>query len=298
MDITKSGYIAIIGRPNVGKSTLMNNLLGTKLSIVTPKAQTTRKRVLGIYSDSYKQMIFLDTPGLIKPEYEMQNVMMSYVERSLEEADIIAVMVDLTKFKDVKSYVPFMYQDLIQKNISPKVLLLNKTDLIFEKKKILPIIDEFNKLDIFNDIVPVSAFNSDDIRKTKEIFSKYLPESPFYYDPELISTQPERFFISEIVREKIFEKYSEEIPYSTEVSITEFKERDAGKWYIAADIIVERPSQKAIIIGEAGKKIKEIGKSARENIELHLGMPVYIELFVKVREKWRNDKNLLRSYGY
>lgn len=298
MDITKSGYIAIIGRPNVGKSTLMNNLLGTKLSIVTPKAQTTRKRVLGIYSDSYKQMIFLDTPGLIKPEYEMQNVMMSYVERSLEEADIITVMIDLTKFKDVKSYVPFMYQDLIQKNISPKVLLLNKTDLIFEKNKILPIIDEFNKLDIFNEIIPVSAYNDDDIRKIKDVFTSYLPESPFYYDPELISTQPERFFISEIVREKIFEKYSEEIPYSTEVSITEFKERDAGKWYISADIIVERPSQKAIIIGEAGSKIKQIGKSAREDIELHLGMPVYIELFVKVREKWRNDKNLLRSYGY
>lgn len=298
MDITKSGYIAIVGRPNVGKSTIMNAILGTKLSIVTPKAQTTRKKVLGIYSDSYKQMVFLDTPGLIIPEYEMQSVMMSYVESALEEADVLAVMLDVSRFTSADKVVPSIYYDLIKKSVKPRILILNKTDLIHDKKELLPIIENFIKLDLFHEIIPVSSLDDKDVRKVVEVLTKYLPEGPFYYDPELISTQPERFFISEIIREKIFEGYSDEIPYSAEVAIADFKERETGKWYISAEIIVERPSQKAIIIGEGGKKIKYIGKSARIDIEDHLGMPVFLELFVKVREKWRNDRNLLKSYGY
>lgn len=298
MDITKSGYIAIIGKPNAGKSTLMNSILGTKLSIVTHKAQTTRKKVFGIYSDSYKQMIFLDTPGLIKPEYEMQSVMMSYVDSSLDEADVIIFIADLSKNVSPEAFAPDNIKEYLSKNIKPKILILNKTDLVKDKKTILPIIESFNSLDIFHEIIPITALENSDARQVTEVITKYLPEAPFYYDPEIISTQPERFFISEIIREKIFESYSEEIPYSSEVSISEFKERKTGKWYIAADIIVERPSQKAIIIGEGGKKIKQIGKAARMDIENHLGMPVYLELFVKVREKWRDNKSLLRSYGY
>lgn len=298
MDITKSGYIAIIGKPNAGKSTLMNSILGTKLSIVTHKAQTTRKKVFGIYSDSYKQMIFLDTPGIIKPEYEMQNVMMSYVDSSLDEADVIVFMVDLSRINSIDKFAPEKIIEYLSKNIKPKILILNKTDLVKDKKSILPIIDSFNSLDLFHEIMPISALDASEARQVTEVITKYLPESPFYYDPEIISTQPERFFISEIIREKIFEGYSEEIPYSAEVNISDYKERDTGKWYISADIIVERPSQKAIIIGEGGKKIKQIGKAARIDIERHLGMPVFLELFVKVREKWRDNKSLLRSYGY
>jgi GTP-binding protein Era len=298
MEITKSGYIAIIGKPNVGKSTLLNSILGTKLSIVTPKAQTTRKKVLGIYSDSYKQMIFLDTPGIIKPDYEMQNVMMSYVDSSLDEADVVVYMTDLSKYKESNELIPAEIKKLLNKSIKPKILILNKSDLIPDKKAILPIISRFQKIGFFQAIMPISSLDNSDARRVVEELTKYLPEGPFYYDPELISTQPERFFISEIIREKIFEIYSDEIPYSTEVTIADYKERENGKWYISAEIIVERPSQKAIIIGEGGRKIKQTGKSARIDIEEHLGIPVYLELFVKVREKWRSNINLLRSYGY
>ena len=296
--MTKSGYVTLIGRPNAGKSTLMNGVLGTKLSIVTPKAQTTRKRVLGIYSDSFKQIVFLDTPGLIRPEYTMQSVMMGYVSDSLDEADIIVVISDVSKFKSTTNFIPTEQKEFLEKAVKPKILVLNKSDLVKDKKEILPIIAEFDQEGIFDEIIPMSSLDSTDTSKFMEILVTYLAEGPFYYDPEIISTQPERFFISEIIREKIFSEYSQEIPYSTEVTIAEFKERETGKWYISADIIVERPSQKAIIIGENGGKIKQIGKMAREEIENHLGVPVFLELFVKVREKWRNDKNLLSSYGY
>ena len=296
---TKSGYVAIIGKPNAGKSTLMNALMGLKLSIVTDKPQTTRKRVLGIYSDADTQIIFLDTPGILKPRYELQRSMMKYVDDAAEEADILAVMIDLPKYiEDPENYFSQEFLEIIQKIKRPKVLLINKIDLTENVKSVLPVIEETAKTGYFDDIVPISALKASNLDQLTEALEKHLPKGPFYYDPELLSTQPQKFFVSEIIREQVFNEYQQEIPYSTEVNVVEFKERETGKWYISAEIIVERGTQKGIIIGAKGSKLKIVGRKSRLEIEEYLQMPVYLDLFVKVREKWRNNKNLLRSYGY
>ncbi len=296
---TKSGYVAIIGKPNAGKSTLMNALMGLKLSIVTDKPQTTRKRVLGIYSDADTQIIFLDTPGILKPRYELQKSMMKYVDDAAEEADILAVMIDLPKYtKDPENYFSTEFLEIIQKIKRPKILVINKIDLTENVKSVLPVIEETAKTGYFDEIVPISALKASNLAQLIEAIDKHLPKGPFYYDPELLSTQPQKFFVSEIIREQVFKEYQQEIPYSTEVNVVEFKERETGKWYISAEIIVERSTQKGIIIGAKGSKLKKVGKKSRIEIEDYLQMPVYLDLFVKVREKWRNNKNLLRSYGY
>ncbi len=295
---TRAGFIAIIGRPNAGKSTLMNAIIGAKLSIVSPKPQTTRKRILGIYSDNNLQVIFLDTPGIIKPKYELQKNMMGYVAESIHDADIIVPIIDITKFKGPENYFPDDIQEVLRKSAKPKILLINKVDTIFKKNEILPVLDGLNKLHIFDEIIPISALKSQNTDAFINTLQKYLPESPFYYDPDLLSTQPEKFFVSELIREAVLSDYREEVPYSTEIQITEFRERTKGKWYISADIIVERKTQKIIIIGAKGDKIKSLGEKARQSIELHLGRPVYLELFVKVRDKWRNNKSMLKNLGY
>ncbi len=295
---TKAGFVALIGKPNSGKSTLMNAIMGEKLSIVTNKPQTTRKRVKGIYSADDFQAVFVDTPGIVKPKYQMHRSMMNYVEEAVVETDIITVIIDSDAMK--KGYdVPNEYIiNLLKKNKAPKILLLNKIDLDADIKKMLPLVDEMNKLGIFDEIIPISALKNSNIDTYLNVLKKYMPESPFYYDPEMLSTQPERFFVSEIIREHVFKGYSKEIPYSTEVNIIEFKEREEGKWFIHAEIIVERKSQKIIIIGKKGAKIKDIGQRARADIEEHLQMPVFLELFVKVRDKWRDNPTMLKHYGY
>lgn len=295
---TKSGYAAIVGKPNAGKSTLMNILVGAKLSIVTPKPQTTRKRVLGIYSNDEIQIVFLDTPGVLKPRYEMQKSMMGSVENAIDEADLMIVLVDITKYTPDYPYFHQTFTDSLKTAGKPLLLLLNKIDALDDKRMVLPAIAKFSEMGIFKEIIPISAKESLNIDDLIETVKKYLPEGPFFYDPEMLSTQPQRFFASELIREKIFTSYEEEIPYSTEVHIIEFKERSAGKWYIHAEIIVEKDTQKAIIIGKNGQKLKEIGAAAREAIELHLEKEIYLELFVKVRDKWRNNRNLLKSFGY
>jgi len=295
---TKAGFVAIIGKPNAGKSTLLNSILGIKLSIVTPKPQTTRKNVLGIHSTGYEQIIFLDTPGILKPKYEMQKSMMSYVNNSINDADAILVILDLEKYKSLDQYFDQILLDYLKKTELPKILVLNKIDTLKDVKNVLPIISNISKLKIFDDIVPVSALKSENISNLLKSLIKYLPESDFFYDPEMLSTQNERFFVSELIREEVFKSYSQELPYSTEINITDFKEREKGKWYISADIIIERKSQKMIIIGKKGDKLKSIGQKARAAIEQHLEKEIYLELFVKVRENWRDNKNLLNSYGY
>lgn len=294
---TKAGFVTIIGMPNAGKSTLLNSILGDKLSIVTDKPQTTRKQVLGIRSDKNNQVIFLDTPGLLKPRYEMQRSMMRYVNDSLETADIITIIWDLEKDKDKFDLLDRRFE-FLGKIKKPKILLLNKIDTYDNIKEILPIIAKASEKGIFDEIIPISAIKNASVDEYLEVLKKYLPESPFYYDPELLSTQSERFFVSELIRENIFKRFREEIPYSTEVSIVEFKEREEGKWFISADIIVEKGSQKGILIGKKGAKIKEIGEVSRKAIEEHLQMPVFLELFVKVREKWRDKPNMLKNMGY
>jgi GTP-binding protein Era len=294
----KAGFVSIIGKPNAGKSTLMNSILGTKLSIVTPKAQTTRKRVLGFLTEDDCQIVFVDTPGVINPKYEMQRQMMNYVVESINEADILIIIIDLEKYKSWNEYFHSNTVHLISEHDGNKILLLNKTDSYHDKKELLPIISEITHQNIFDEIIPISALKNDNVDKVVEIIKKYLPANPFYYDPELLSSHPERFFVSELIRERIFMEYQEEIPYSTEVNVVEFKERQNGKWYISADIIIERDTQKGIIIGNKGSKIKQVGEKARIEIEEHLGMPVYLELFVKVRNKWRDNPNMLKSFGY
>ena len=295
---TKAGYIAVIGKPNVGKSTLVNAIIGTKLSIVTSKPQTTRKRVLGIYSTEEVQAIFLDTPGILKPKYELHKSMMNYVDEAIMDADLLFFMIDIDKFTDIDSYFGKELLDRLKSKQKPSIMIINKIDLLKDVKNVLPVISALSTMNYFDEFVPISALKNSGVDGLIDLIGKYLPESPFYYDPELLSTHPERFFVSELIREHIFKAYRDEIPYSSEVNIAEFKEREKGKWYISANIIIERASQKGIIIGSKGQKIKEVGERARQDIEEHLQMPVFLELFVKVREKWRNDKNLLKSYGY
>eukprot|EP01107_Rhizomastix_libera_P001271 TRINITY_DN12101_c0_g1_i1.p1 TRINITY_DN12101_c0_g1~~TRINITY_DN12101_c0_g1_i1.p1 ORF type:complete len:305 (-),score=-25.89 TRINITY_DN12101_c0_g1_i1:28-942(-) len=295
---TKAGFVAIIGKPNAGKSTLMNAVIGEKLSIVTPKPQTTRKKVLGIYSTDDVQIVFVDTPGILKPRYEMHSAMMGYVDEALDSCDVIMALVDLEKYDEHKPYFHISTMRSMKDSGKPVILVLNKIDTFANKRDVLPIMARFMAEGIFTEVIPMSALENDNVEPLLEVIGKYLPENEFYYDPELISTQPQRFFVSEIIREHVFKNYEQELPYSTEVNVVEFKERENGKWYIHAEIVVERDTQKRIVIGEKGSGIKSLSESSRIAIEQHLDMEIYLELFVKVREKWRNNKNMLRGFGY
>jgi GTP-binding protein Era len=295
---TKSGYVCIIGRPNVGKSTLMNRLLGQKLSITTAKAQTTRKRILGILDETDFQIIFLDTPGILKPLYLLQQKMVSYIYKSVKDADILLFMVDISSdpfgsktfnSEEVKSLLKFVK--------IPKILVLNKIDLS-EEKELKELSTSISEKEKFNEIIPISALSGENVNILLKSLIEKLPEGHKFYPEDQLSDEPERFFVSEIIREKIFDTYRDEVPYSTEVIIEDFKEREKGKDFILASIIVEKGSQKPIIIGKDGLQIKKLGEIAREEIESFLQRPIYLELRVKVRKNWRSDENLLKSYGY
>ncbi len=295
---TKSGYVAIIGKPNAGKSTLMNSAIGAKLSIVSPKPQTTRKKVLGIYTDENAQIVFIDTPGILNPKYELQKVMMGYIGEALETSDMILFLIDLEKFGNTLDAKSIEILAELKKLDKPIIAVINKIDTYKDIKDVLPIIAYLSSMECFKEIIPISALKNASVDELIKVIINYLPNGEFYYDPEQLGTQSERFFVSEMIREHIFRIFSEEIPYSTEVSITEFKEHEDGKWYIAADIIVDRKSQKSILIGAGGAQVKRIGEKSRADIEEHLQKEVFLELFVKVRESWRNNKNMLKSYGY
>jgi len=289
----KVGYIAIIGKPNVGKSTLMNTFLKRKISIVSPKPQTTRNRILGILNGKDHQVIFLDTPGLITPKYQLQKSLVKTAKSSLKEADIILMMVDVNSkgpgtepvIENLKSYR------------IPKFLLINKIDL-YPKDYLLPMIDSFNNINIFNEIIPISALYNDGLDALFTSILKNLPLGQPFYPQDVISNEPERFFVSEIIREKMFFLYEKEIPYSTAVQLTEFKERKGKKDFIHAIVIVERESQKGILIGRKGEALKQVGIKARKDIEEFLGRNVYIELEVKVRKKWRRNPAIIKGLGY
>lgn len=294
----KCGYVAIIGEPNVGKSTLLNALVGTKLSIVTPKPQTTRKRVVGIRTDEDSQMIFLDTPGIIEPRYELHRAMMQNIDFALSESDLIGLVIDVSAFTSAELALRKEIKERLNISTKSLFLILNKIDLLKNTKLVLPIIEEFSKLNLFKEIVPISAIKLAGIDELIKVFKNYLPDGEFLYDPEILSIQTQRFFVAELIRENIFRLYKDEVPYSTEVNIVEFKEREKGKWFISAEIIVEKESQKPIIIGAEGNRIKLLGEKARNEIELHLGREVYLDLFVKIQPKWRNNKSMLRYFGY
>ncbi len=290
----KAGYIALIGKPNVGKSTLMNALLGQKLSIVTAKPQTTRHRILGILNEKNCQMIFLDTPGLLEPRYKLQDKMVKAAQRAMAEADILLMMVE-----PVERVAELVEKVLIslQKTQKPILLVINKIDTI-EKNKLLPIMEMYVSSYKLNKIFPISALKKEGLEELKNELLQSLPAGPALYPDDVITEHPERFFVAEIIREKIFLNYGKEIPYSTTVVVEEFKERAGKKDFIRANIVVEKNSQKGILIGKKGAALKKIGLQAREEIEQFIGRPVYLELFVKVREKWRQKEALLQEYGY
>ncbi|OGU14468.1 MAG: GTPase Era [Ignavibacteria bacterium GWB2_35_12] len=295
---TKAGYVSIVGKPNAGKSTLINAILGTKLSIVTPKPQTTRKNILGIISSETSQVIFVDTPGFIKPRYELQKSMVNNIIESIQGTDLILILFDVSDRDNIDFFLSSELIEIIKVQKKPAFLLINKIDLLKNVKDVLPLIAEFSKSNLFKEIFPISALKKANIEDLLKSIEKYLTDSPFLFETDIISTQNDRFFASEIIRERVFMSYGDELPYSTEILINEFKEREKGKWYISADIIIERESQKKIIIGTKGEKIKAVGEIARQNIEQFIQHPVYLELFVKVRPKWRDNKSVLKSLGY
>jgi len=314
----KTGYVAILGLPNSGKSTLLNALLGQKLSIITAKPQTTRKRILGILSEENYQIIFLDTPGILSPSYLLQEKMMEDVKSSLDDADVIVLIIDV---KEDPSAETLLNQEFVKEKVfkskKPKLLILNKIDLITQKR-VTELIKHFEKQNLFEEVIPISASQNFNILRVREEIIRFLAEGPKLFPIEQVTDENERFFVSEIIREKLLELYRDEVPYSCEVLIVEFKERGnrvvaaeqtesgdteklrsgAGKDFISAEIVVERESQKAIIIGKGGAAIKRLGEVSRKSIEEFLQREVFLELRVKVRKKWRNDENLLKSFGY
>ena len=294
----KSGYVAIIGLPNVGKSSLMNALLGQKISITTSKPQTTRKRILGILSENNYQIIFLDNPGVLKPAYLLQERMMDDIDLSVKDADIFVIIYDVSSDQSLKESIENEYlTNLIKSETIDKILVLNKVDKIPQQKSI-DIITQFENQKVFKSVIPVSATLNFNTQRLKNEIVELLPEGDKFYPDDIVAEENERFFVSEIIREKIFELYEDEVPYSCEVLVIEFKERDNAKDFISAEIVAERESQKPIIIGRGGTAIKELGKRSRRSIEEFLGREVYLELRVKVREKWRSNLNMLKAFGY
>jgi len=288
MGIFKSGYAAILGRPNVGKSTLLNTLINLKLSAVTRKPQTTRNKILGILNSKEFQVLFIDTPGILKPKYFLQRLMQHEIQDAITTADLFLLVVE--PFSSPEKEEIELIEYIIAK---PTILVINKIDLI-EKEKLLPLLGEYQKFP-FKEIHPVSALKNNGIEQLKKNIVANLPEGAPYYPQDQITERPEKFFAAEIIRETIFKYYGEEIPYSSFVEIEEFKERNSNKDYIRAVIYVERPNQRAIVLGKGGQAIKRLGSIARKNIEEFLGRPVYLELFVKIKEDWRDDERFIKE---
>jgi len=295
---TKSGYVSIIGKPNAGKSTLMNALLGERLSIITNKPQTTRKNILGIISDEKHQIIFLDTPGILDPVYLLQEKMVEFINQAIKDADVLLVLFDV---KSDPNGNEILKNEHIVKNLSKikakKIAVINKIDLS-DDTHVKSLIEKIDKTNLFDSNIITSASTEFNIKNLLQVIKNFLPEGPKYYPDDQLTNENERFFVSEIIREKIFELYQDEVPFSTEVLIEDFKERENRKDYIGASIIVERDTQKPIIIGKKGESIKKLGKIARTAIEEFLDREVYLELFVKVKPKWRSNSNLLKNFGY
>ena len=287
----KSGYVALIGKPNAGKSTLMNHILGTKISITTHKPQTTRHQVVGIFSDDNTQIIFLDTPGVISPKYELQRAMMNTVERARADADVILFIFDpLDKFPTHEVI------ELLRSINKPIFLVVNKMDQANRSRAEAKVEDLKEKLR-FKEIHYVSALQGNGVKELLESVRSQLIPGPPYYPKEDLSEHPVRFFVSELIREQVFLQFQEEIPYSCTVDVISY-EADDDIDRISADIIVNRKSQKGILIGKKGAAIKELGIKSREAIENFIGKKVFLDLHVKVREKWREKENWVRNMGY
>ena len=292
MNVHKSGFVNIIGNPNVGKSTLMNALVGERLSIITSKAQTTRHRILGIVSGEDFQMVISDTPGIIKPAYALQESMMDFVRTALDDADVLLYMVEIGE----KGLKEESFLEKISNSKAPVMLLINKIDTSDQQqleaqvaywKELLP------KAEIF----PISALEQFNIQTVFDRILELLPEGPAFFDKDQLTDKPERFFVSEVIREKILKHYKKEIPYSVEIEVESFEEGE-DIIRIGAVIMVERDSQKGIIIGHKGSALKRVGTESRKDLEVFFDKKVFIELFVKVNKNWRSDARQLRRFGY
>lgn len=286
----KAGFVTIVGKPNAGKSTLMNKLVGEKLSIITKKAQTTRHRIMGIISGENYQIVYSDTPGILKPAYKLQDNMMTFVKTSLEDADVMLLVIDIDEKYEEELFEP------LRKSGLPILLLLNKIDLAkgTQAEDKLNYWKETFKAD---DYLLVSALEGTGVDKIIEKITNLLPNHPAYFSKESLTDKSERFFAAEIVREKIFTNYKQEIPYSSQVEIEEFKETDPII-RIRAIIYVERKSQKGIIIGKGGQALKKVGIEARQDLEAFFGKKIYLETHVKILDDWRKDEQALKKLGY
>ncbi|MFA5543761.1 MAG: GTPase Era [Bacilli bacterium] len=291
----KSGFVAIIGRPNVGKSTFMNYILGKKVSIISPKPQTTRNRISGVYTTEEEQIIFIDTPGIHKPKHELGQFMNKLSINTLQEVDVILMLVDSTEeFGGGDQYVC----ELLKKVNTKVILVFNKIDLIKNKEKLMENVIKFHEAYAFSDTYYISAKNGDNVNKLLTFITGNLEEGPMYYPKDQVTDHPEHFIIGEIIREKILFLTKEEVPHSIAVVLEEMKTDENNLLNIRAVIYVERSSQKKIIIGKNGSMIKEVGTLARKEIVGIMGQKVYLELWVKVEEDWRNKKNQLKKMGY
>lgn len=291
----KSGFVTVIGRPNVGKSTLLNQVIGEKISIISDKPQTTRNKIQLVYTEENSQIVFLDTPGIQMPKNKLGEYMLKISRSTLEEVDVVTFMVDDSL--EIGAMDSMIIED-IRKISTPIVLLINKTDKLNEEE-ILKLIDKYSKMDLFKEIIPISAMNNDNIDKYIEVLKSMVPEGPQYFPDDMITDQPERFIISEIIREKALLNLEEEVPHGIYVEIDSIKERGNKNIIdVLANIYCEKDSHKGIVIGKNGAKLKEIGQTARMDIESLLGSKVNLQLWVKVEKNWRERDNKVKYFGY
>ncbi len=291
----RSGFVALVGRPNVGKSTLMNQMIGRKLAIISDKPQTTRNKITAVLTTEQNQLVFIDTPGIHKPKHKLGEYMVKVAQNVLREVDVILFLVE-PGGKGIGSGDRYIIDQLKQTK-TPVILVINKIDLV-EKNTLFPLIEAYCQMMDFTGVVPVSAFYGENIEVLIKLLTELLPEGPKYYPDDMITDQPERAIIKEIIREKVLHLTREEIPHAVAVEIEEIKPRKNDLIYTRAVIFTEKESQKGIIVGKNGQLLKKIGELAREEIENLLGSKVYLDLWVKVRKDWRNRDSFLKEFGY
>ena len=290
-----AGFVAMVGRPNVGKSTLTNSLIGEKIAIMSDRPQTTRNRIMCIMNTDNAQIMFLDTPGIHKPQHKLGEYMVRTAEGTLQEVDVILFIVDVTEKRGAgEEYI----LELLRKVKTPVILVCNKIDKLQDKSKLFKIMEDYSKQYKFAAIVPVSALNDGEFPGLVQEITKHLPEGPAYYPDDMITDQPERVIAGEMIREKVLRLTRDEVPHAIAVEVDEFKERDDETIYIRATIFVERESQKGIVIGAKGSLLKKIGQQARADLEKLLYCKVFLDLWVKVKADWRNQDKALRQFGF
>lgn len=291
----KSGFVTIVGRPNVGKSTLINHMVGQKIAIMSNKPQTTRNKITAVHTTEKGQVVFIDTPGIHKPKSKLGDYMVSVAENTLNEVDLVLFVVDATEKRGAGD--EYIIERLKQVK-TPVFLIINKIDKV-HPEALLPIIDDYRQLHDFKQIIPISALEGNNTPALSEAIFAEMQEGPMYYPADQVTDHPERFVVAELIREKVLHLTREEVPHSIAVVVEEMKRGDNGKTlYIYAAIYVERDSQKGILIGEKGQMLKEIGRRARHDIERLLGDKVFLEVWIKVKKDWRNQERMLRNFGF